>query len=715
VEEQFIFQDLILSLNAFALNFADRFGGALGLSFQNSNDFNASGVGSSGIFVGNVARLYGSDAGSSIVRLWVQSTRSFVYQGEPFEVQVHMLDAFNQTAFPESCTIRIFMENNWENGSLLDNDELFILEPSSFFLSEKPQNQVLALKVGFYFYKAMLNLPIVTETLNVSLKVVVNGLESNLVHLVVGKCPFGSALESDSVLFYKCIPCLPGAFLNSSDPLWIRCSKCPAGTYSLASSTSCLSCPKGRFSDESGGVSDLCVECPLGTFGYRVSQSVCDICSIGKYSDQSGETVCKSCPFASVTLQDRAFHVGDCVCPVGFFGVPVKEKCSSCPKFKGLRCDANSTVPFIEKEYWRLPGDVSVAQECIPSFACLESGFLRTTPCALNFEGSRCGSCADGMYLSSQSCWECPSSWLILLIVTAFVCIVLGACIYLIFSSRGGFMSRSSFRPILVSIQSLGIISRFFSKDASAGSGLVNRMLSFLDLSNVNLDFLFGLDCLGRIGFWDTFMLRIIALFSISVFLLVGCYLYEKVYRKSRTGQAGAKFYFKNAVFDKCISLLLMLTSTFYTFVLSMILSAFRCYPQEDGTFTLLPSPSLDCYDSEWYKHVWIIVLGIMFLAYFPVQIGIVLWKNRRNLQSNVFFARYGVLVSPFKERYFYWEVVLMLRKVFLICLVDLTNGMAISERSFILICFLFAEMFSDVLVNPFKDKGLPISEIRNM
>jgi hypothetical protein len=34
------------------------------------------------------------------------------------------------------------------------------------------------------------------------------------------------------------------------------------------------------------------------------------------------------------------------------------------------------------------------------------------------------------------------------------------------------------------------------------------------------------------------------------------------------------------------------------------------------------------------------------------------------------------------------------------------------SERSFILICFLFIEMFLDVLLKPFKEDGLPIVEI---
>jgi hypothetical protein len=91
------------------------------------------------------------------------------------------------------------------------------------------------------------------------------------------------------------------------------------------------------------------------------------------------------------------------------------------------------------------------------------------------------------------------------------------------------------------------------------------------------------------------------------------------------------------------------------------------------------------------------------------------LWRNRKNLSNNVFYSRYGVLWSPYKPRYFLWEVVLMFRKVILILIVDLTNGMANSERSFILISYLFVEMFFDILLNPFKEEDFPVSEIRNM
>jgi hypothetical protein len=208
------------------------------------------------------------------------------------------------------------------------------------------------------------------------------------------------------------------------------------------------------------------------------------------------------------------------------------------------------------------------------------------------------------------------------------------------------------------------------------------------------------------------FSFKILILIFVFFALLGAGYLYAKYDAVERQN---ARSRLKASVFDKSISLLLMLFSTFYTFVLGMVMSAFRCYPQEDGTYTLLASPSHDCYDSEWRSYLWIIIFGILLLLYFPVQLLFVFWRYRGRIHSNAFFYRYGVLVMPYKEQYFYWEVVLLIRKLILICLVDLTNAMANSERAFVLICFLILELFLDFLLNPFKEENLHIRELRNI
>jgi hypothetical protein len=693
----------VIKQNKFLLNYADRFGGALSFFFTRSSINDSLTIPYYGLFHNNSAGLYGLNYASPTLHMIAEIVRFFEYQGDLFDFKVHFFDAFNQNSFPKLCNFHILFD--YLNGE----GDPFLISPSSFLLDEITENQSLSTKIGFFFKVSLLSPPSVFEVINVSLKLAGIGLESNFVNLSIGMCPRGFALEADSILFYKCVPCLSGAFLNTSDPSFIRCAKCPSGKYSFALSEECIQCPEGRFSAESGG-SDSCAECPLGTFGARKSQSFCSSCEVGKYNDRFGQSVCLFCPFDSITLTENNISNLDCMCPSGTFGNPLQGPCQVCKKFKGVSCEVNSSVPYVKTGFWRKPESVSVAQECFPAFACIESAFLVNTPCALNYAGRRCGVCVEGKYRSIDSCKNCPSMWLIFVVLLFIIAAVLGGCVYMIFFSKGLHIN-ISFRPILVSIQSLGVLNRFFSKEIS-NSGIMDQVLSFLDLSNMNFELFFNLECISKTSFWDIFVFKILILLLFCASFLGICFWYVKC-KSMKGGNVGS--HPTVSVLDKCIALLLMLLSTFYTFVLGMILTVFRCYPPEDGTHTLLSSPSLDCYDSEWFSNLWIIIIGIMFLIYFPLLLAFILWKNRSKIYSNTFFFRYGILVKPYKMQFFYWEVILLIRKLILICLVDLTNGMPNTERAFILICFLILELFLDFLVNPFQEENVPIRELRNV
>jgi hypothetical protein len=96
------------------------------------------------------------------------------------------------------------------------------------------------------------------------------------------------------------------------------------------------------------------------------------------------------------------------------------------------------------------------------------------------------------------------------------------------------------------------------------------------------------------------------------------------------------------------MSTFLMFLTTLYTFVLSMTFSAFRCAPQDDGSYTLLPSPSLDCYDSIWYNHLGVIIVGILVISCVPVILFWILYRNRHNLWNIHFHWKYGGLTLPY-------------------------------------------------------------------
>ncbi len=180
-------------------------------------------------------------------------------------------------------------------------------------------------------------------------------------------------------------------FIRSLDGSPTVCSKCPSGRYSNSLATSCLDCARGRFSAEQGQANS-CLPCPAGTFSESFGKSFCLACVEGKFTENSGASVCLDCPRNSTTLQIQSSGVQSCICPSGAFGMIFSEYgCRTCRKYRGIRCDANSSIPFVEGGFWRDPNEVSLAFECIPKSSCLESGFSGNTLCSEGYRGKQCG------------------------------------------------------------------------------------------------------------------------------------------------------------------------------------------------------------------------------------------------------------------------------------------------------------------------------------
>jgi hypothetical protein len=150
-----------------------------------------------------------------------------------------------------------------------------------------------------------------------------------------------------------------------------------------------------------------------------------------------------------------------------------------------------------------------------------------------------------------------------------------------------------------------------------------------------------------------------------------------------------------------------------YITVISTSFTAFRCFPQDDGSFSLISNPSLDCYDSQWFAHISVIVLSICIICFAPILLFSVLYYNRNRRHSNHFQWRFGYLATLYKPRFYYWEVVSLLFKTIFVCLVDLTNAWNKFERSFILILFFCMLMLVDLLVDPYQEISIPVAEIR--
>jgi hypothetical protein len=159
--------------------------------------------------------------------------------------------------------------------------------------------------------------------------------------------------------------------------------------------------------------------------------------------------------------------------------------------------------------------------------------------------------------------------------------------------------------------------------------------------------------------------------------------------------------------YEKALSIFIFLITSLHTFILSVVLSPFRCYPQADGTSTLIPKPSEDCYGFTWRRNLPFIVFGLFQILAIPCFLLYICWNFKAQKSNNFFLWRYGILFRPYKDEVFYWEVIVMLRKTFFVLLVDISNGLKKSLRIYLTMLFLLMSFLAEGLLRPHQKQGV--------
>lgn len=77
----------------------------------------------------------------------------------------------------------------------------------------------------------------------------------------------------------------------------------------------------------------------------------------------------------------------------------------------------------------------------------------------------------------------------------------------------------------------------------------------------------------------------------------------------------------------------------------------------------MLRNPSVQCYSDNWKRAVFPFVfpLGLLYGVVFPVSVLILLYSNRRNIDSTYFRSFFGFLTSSFRRKVYWYELVMIL------------------------------------------------------
>jgi hypothetical protein len=216
----------------------------------------------------------------------------------------------------------------------------------------------------------------------------------------------------------SCFACPAGKFQPNNGSNF--CFSCAAGTVSNGTSVSCQACPSGfaASSDQSA-----CAPCDPGKYQPLNTSSYCSLCPTGYFSNSTQSTFCYVC-VDGTTAGNGAVQSSDCACNEGYYGSLPSIPCRPCRLSAGLRCPFNSTIPWIERGFYRSGTDgdqVNVALTCQPTEACDSTNLNPTTTCSAPYQGFLCGQCSSGYYRSGSTCKKCPGDGIKWLTLTAAV------------------------------------------------------------------------------------------------------------------------------------------------------------------------------------------------------------------------------------------------------------------------------------------------------
>lgn len=141
----------------------------------------------------------------------------------------------------------------------------------------------------------------------------------------------------------------------------------------------------------------------------------------------------------------------------------------------------------------------------------------------------------------------------------------------------------------------------------------------------------------------------------------------------------------------------------FYSFLVSNASKPFNCKLQPDGTYTMAKSPSERCFTGKWNQYsglsyIFLIVYGL----FFPAGLAISFVRYRKNLDHSEFRRKFGHLVSSYKRRFFFWELVLMLKKAGFSSINDFLGSSPYGTRYFVSISWICCFMWLELLLSPY-------------
>jgi hypothetical protein len=412
----------------------------------------------------------------------------------------------------------------------------------------------------------------------------------------------------------------------------------------------------------------------------------------------------------------EAYIGNNCVvCASGTYSLDPNQDCADCPA--GAICYGGSLmVP--KAGYWRSSKTSDKFLKCNLPDTCLGSPYIvpsLTGVCKLGYRGNLCQACDNGYSVSGpDKCGQCPGwSENVAKLLGIGIAIMLYSAVLVRSSLKTAYMPQalhSIYLKIFTNYLQLVMLTteldlnwpsfvRSFYKQQSY-AGQVDQQLFSFDC------FLIGQQASGddyTQVYFDKLVIQALLPVIISLGVLV---FWMTVYYFSRR---------ESILRKELIASLVILFFLVHPGLVKDYFGAFSCRRLDDDSLWLNANLDIKCFSDNHATYAFLVALPAILVwgIGVPTLILAILIKNRNSLDDIVTKCRVGFFYNGFRKSHFYWEFLILYRKIIIISLVVFVGNESIPIQALTIMIFLLVFLYLQYWRRPYSTSGLNDIELR--
>jgi len=167
----------------------------------------------------------------------------------------------------------------------------------------------------------------------------------------------------------------------------------------------------------------------------------------------------------------------------------------------------------------------------------------------------------------------------------------------------------------------------------------------------------------------------------------------------------------------KMIGSTVMILYLTYPNILKSTLSLLSCQRLDDGNSHLNEDFSIECWTNT---HVlWVIGVALPSILIWGIATPLIIlramMKNRKTLNKKMFYLKFSYLINGFHDKYYYWEFLILYRKLILTILVAFLQSADKNVQALIALALLIVFVVIQLKFKPFCVDGFNKMEVRSL